>query len=167
MPSSRWLARAMVRQVDISRDGVVIELGAGSGVVTYALLEAGVKPENLLVVERDPHLYRVLLKHFPGIKVVPWDAMHLTEELARHGIGKVNAIVSSLPLLAMPTVVQNSIVEQMLATICGKGPLIQFTYGPKSPINRKQRHPHHATAKRAALVMRNIPPATVWKYETP
>lgn len=165
-PSSRWLARAMAKHVDGSKPGLVIELGAGSGVVTYALLEAGVKPENLLVVEREPVLCRMLVKHFPGVQVVEWDAMQLHEELERLGSPRVNAVVSSLPLLAMPITVREAIARQMLAAVQGAGPLIQFTYGPKSPIRRKLLAKHQAKARRAALVMRNIPPATVWKYES-
>ena len=54
-PSGRQLARMMVDQLpnDCSR---VVELGAGTGVFTRALLDAGIAPSQLLVVEINPSL---------------------------------------------------------------------------------------------------------------
>src|SRR5271170_2896218 len=60
LPSSRGLARAMASGVDVSRPGAVVELGAGTGVVTHALLKIGVAPENLVVIERDERLHRLM-----------------------------------------------------------------------------------------------------------
>ena len=46
-PSSPALAEAIAADVDIARDGLVIELGPGTGVVTEALLSRGVAPGRL------------------------------------------------------------------------------------------------------------------------
>ena len=51
-PSSKSLARAMARQVDLSEEGMVVELGAGTGAVTHALALA-IPAERLLIVERE------------------------------------------------------------------------------------------------------------------
>ena len=48
-PSSQKLARCMVSSIDVQQEGLVIELGAGTGVMTQALLDHSVKPENLVV----------------------------------------------------------------------------------------------------------------------
>jgi len=42
-PSSPALARVIAAEVDLSREGLVIELGPGTGVVTEALLERGLR----------------------------------------------------------------------------------------------------------------------------
>ncbi|MCG8099531.1 MAG: phospholipid methyltransferase, partial [Candidatus Thiodiazotropha taylori] len=46
-PSSDCLAQAMAAQVN-SMNGLTIELGAGTGAVTSALLDRGINPKRLL-----------------------------------------------------------------------------------------------------------------------
>ena len=53
-PSSKVLARAMARYVDPDGEGPVIELGPGTGPVTEALVESGVNPSRLVLVEFNP-----------------------------------------------------------------------------------------------------------------
>src|SRR5258708_5267818 len=68
-PASRYLARAMADQVAPDQ-GLVIELGAGTGNVTQALLDAGLPPDRLIVVERDPAFYILLKQRFPFLKIL-------------------------------------------------------------------------------------------------
>jgi phospholipid N-methyltransferase len=73
-PSSTQLAKAMASGLP-DNEGLVIELGGGTGPITHALLEAGVRPDHLVVIERDPHFHRYLQQRFPGINVVCGDAL--------------------------------------------------------------------------------------------
>ncbi len=164
VPSSRWLARAMVQQIDKDAPGVILELGAGTGVVTHALLLAGIAPEKLLVLEREPKLHALLVAHYPTLNTVCADAVKLDEVLKSQGITQVNAIVSSLPLLSMPRSVRRAIVQQMAAAIGNAGRIIQFTYGPKSPIGKHSQDKCHISGSKVKTVLANIPPAHVWVY---
>jgi phosphatidylethanolamine/phosphatidyl-N-methylethanolamine N-methyltransferase len=155
LPSSRGLARAMASQVDLSREGAVVELGAGTGVVTQALLEAGIAHDKLLVIERDKKLHSLLHAIFHDLKVLCADALELEDVLKNSGINKVNAIVSSLPFITMPVAIRHGIQEQII---------IQFTYGPKSPINRSEMKRYGLVGQRVKLVLVNVPPAHVWVY---
>src|SRR5260370_42026259 len=116
-PSSRYLARAMATQVDLRRAEPVIELGGGTGSVTKALLEAGLPVERLIVVERDVRLYKMLRRRFPQLRVVLGDARHLVELLPPLGIDAVSAVVSSLPLVAMPKMMRRQIIDQSFALL--------------------------------------------------
>lgn len=165
IPSSRFLARTLARQIDVHRAGMVVELGAGTGVVTKALLEGGVKPERLIVVERDRRLAHLLHRHFPELKIIRGDAAKLSELLAKHHVHKINAIVSSLPLLSMPAQLYGGVVEQMLAVLPQDGVLLQYTYGPASPIERRILKREGVKGERLGKVWLNMPPAVVWKYE--
>ena len=51
MPSGKMLARTMARYVDPLVPGPVIELGPGTGAVTEALVEHGIEPSRLVLVE--------------------------------------------------------------------------------------------------------------------
>ena len=165
LPSSKALARAMASAVDLHRAGAVVELGAGTGVVTHALLQVGVKPENLVVIERDESLHALISNHFQHLKILKADAIELDTVLESIGVTKINAVVSSLPFLVMPKEVRNAIQAQMAKVIGDEGVIVQFTYGPKSPITAAQMRKNHLVGKRHKLVVANVPPAHVWIYK--
>ncbi|MEQ1790206.1 MAG: rRNA adenine N-6-methyltransferase family protein [Rickettsiales bacterium] len=164
LPSSRSLARAMVAQIDMSRAGSIIELGAGTGMMTQALLEADVPRDRLLVIERDKKLHALLHAVFHDLKVLCADAMNLDKVLKEHDMQNVNAIVSSLPFITMPVAVAHSIQEQMANAIGKDGMIVQFTYGTKSPIKDRELKRFGLVGKRVKLVLINVPPAHVWVY---
>jgi phosphatidylethanolamine/phosphatidyl-N-methylethanolamine N-methyltransferase len=161
-PSSRFLARAMARQVDIRQARLVIELGGGTGSITRALLAAGLAPERLVVVEREERLYRRLVEQFPGLRVLRGDAAQLVALLRPLGVTSASTIVSSLPLLSMPKRLRHRIVEQSFALLGARGSLVQFTYGIASPLPARD---FAVTGRVAARVWRNLPPAFVWRFE--
>ena len=71
------------------------------------------------------------------------------------------AIVSGLPLLTFPRPLQDEIVHAAFAFLAPGAPLLQFTYGPMSPIARDRLKLEGRVAKR---VIGNLPPASVWIY---
>src|SRR5512143_2865500 len=73
-PSSRRLAKNVASRVPVSGDGLVIELGGGTGVVTHALLQRGIAPGRLVVIERSAVFVRHLRKRFPDVQIVHGDA---------------------------------------------------------------------------------------------
>lgn len=161
-PSSRFLGRAMARQIDLRQTRLVVELGGGTGSITRALLAAGLAPEKLVVVENDERLHRLLAERFPEVRVVHGDAAQLVQLLRPLGISAVSAVVSSLPLLSMPKRLRHRIVEQSFALLGERGCLVQFTYGIASPLPERE---FPVAGKVMALVWRNIPPAFVWRYQ--
>jgi phosphatidylethanolamine/phosphatidyl-N-methylethanolamine N-methyltransferase len=164
VPSSRWLARAMAGQVKLAKPGAVIELGAGTGAVTQALLATGIAHDRLLIIERDPKLFSLLHAHYHDLKVLCADAMKLDDVLASLEITRVNTVVSSLPLLSMPKPVRRAIEQQMAIAIGKTGRIVQFTYGPKSPIGKDTLKKYKLKGRRTKMVIANVPPAHVWVY---
>jgi phosphatidylethanolamine/phosphatidyl-N-methylethanolamine N-methyltransferase len=164
IPSGEPLARVMAAQVDSALSGGVVELGAGTGSVTRALLGAGVDPGDLVVNERDETLYRLLIRRFPGLRILQGDAVHLRDMLAREGVGGVRCIVSSLPLLVMAQGVREAILRQSFELMGAEGVFIQYTYGPVSPVAEEQLRRLGLRGRVAERVWRNVPPATVWRF---
>lgn len=170
VPSGRLLAEAMARTTFAEmkgREGHVIELGAGTGEVTKALLAAGIPPERLALVERDPELASFLRRHFAGPRIVEGDAARLPRILADQGIGSVSAIVSSLPLLSLPADVVRGIVEGVFDALPRGGALVQFTYGPAQPVPRSLSQSLRLVGTRGPRIWRNMPPAVVWTFRRP
>lgn len=167
VPSGRPLAEAMA-QATLSamrdREGHVVELGAGTGQVTQALLDAGIAPARLAMVERDAELARFLRQHFPAPRTVEGDAMRLPDLLREHGVERVAAVVSSLPLLSLPGEVVDGIVQGVFDALPMGGSLVQFTYGPKPPVPRGLRERLRLAGSHGPRIWRNVPPAVVWTF---
>lgn len=164
VPSSRRLAEAMARQIppEARHDSApVVELGGGTGSITRGILESGVPPHRLIVLERDPGLAELLVKRFRGITVLCGDAQDLQTLLADRGISRVAAVISGLPLLLFPEEARRQVVDACFAVLPPGRPLVQFTYGFNAPL---PPHEHHLHARRVARVFRNVPPAFVWTF---
>src|ERR1700730_7900166 len=99
-PSTHYLANEMASQIPLDCQGIIIELGAGTGVVTEALLAHGIDPKRIIVIDQLPSFVAKLRQRFPMIKVIEGDAIYLTQFLK--DTSGVEAVVSSLPLLSLP-----------------------------------------------------------------
>lgn len=170
VPSGRLLAEAMARTTlgaIQGRDGHVIELGAGTGQVTRALLAAGIPGDRLALIERDPELAAFLRRHFRGPQIIEGDAARLPRLLAAHRVEEVAAVVSSLPLLSLPAEVVNGIVHGVFEVMPRGAALVQFTYGPSQPVPRGLREGLRLVGARGRRIWRNVPPAVVWTFRRP
>ncbi len=165
VPSSKTLAREFAAEIDPHREGFVVELGGGTGIVTEALLEMGMEPSQLVIVERDENLYKLLLRRFPKAIVLRGDAMNLKSLLSHHGIHPVSGIISSLPLLSMPPSVRKAILEQVFKVLPADGYFTQFTYGLLSPIPKEHMRELAIKGEPRKRVWRNFPPARIWRFE--
>lgn len=159
-PSSPQLARFIAGCVG-SRNQSVLEIGAGTGAITTELVRKAVDPANLLVMERDARLARLLRETFPEVRVRCGDALHCREFLAEPGVRGVQTIVSSLPLRNMEPGQREAVADAMLSALPANGQLIQYTYAPFCPI---RVNPLEFSAECAGRVWTNLPPASVWRF---
>jgi phosphatidylethanolamine/phosphatidyl-N-methylethanolamine N-methyltransferase len=163
MPSSKVLARTMARHVDPSVEGPVIELGPGTGPVTSALVEQGIHPSRLVLVEFNPDFCRLLRKRYPEATVVSGDAYRLRQVLQDKLESPASAIVSSLPLLTKPPRTRLRLMADVVSLTRKGAPFVQFTYGLLPPIPKNLAS---LAAEASNLIWLNIPPARVWVYRT-
>ena len=154
-PSSPRLAAAMASFVESSNQ-VVVELGAGTGPVTRALLDEGVDPERLIAIEHSPRLAQKLHEQFPNVKVIQGDAGEMRRYLGDH-VGRVGAVVSSLPLRSLPAQTVAKIVAEIEHVLAPEGVVIQFTYDPR--VGRRFDEAFERIGQR--WVWNNLPPARV------
>jgi phosphatidylethanolamine/phosphatidyl-N-methylethanolamine N-methyltransferase len=159
-PSSRRLAKNVASRVPCRGDGLVVELGGGTGAVTQALLQQGVAPGRLTVVESSSVFVRHLRARFPGVTILQGDAARLGELLPRDSC--IDAIVSSLPLRSLPAREASAIVAQWGALVGEGGIVIQFTYALRDTGNLSLP----GFLQRANdIVWANCPPARVLALE--
>ena len=161
MPSGMPLAAAMAAQVPRG-EGLVVELGGGTGSITAGLLHAGIRPEELVVVERD----RRLRHRFPACRVLCGDACRLADLLDEHGIdAPVKTVVSSLPMLSMTPLQRLRLMRGVGRVLRAGGTMVQYTYGLGCPVPARTLARGRVEARRIARVWRNLPPASVWRFE--
>jgi phosphatidylethanolamine/phosphatidyl-N-methylethanolamine N-methyltransferase len=160
-PSGKPLARAMASYVDPDLDGSVIELGPGTGAVTAALVEQGIDPERLVLVEFNPSFCRLLRARYPEATVVQGDA-YAIRRLAGSLIRRpAAAVVSSLPLFTKPLKFRLRLVNDAFDLMHPRAPFIQFTYAVVPPIPKELEG---ATTECSERIWLNLPPARVWVY---
>lgn len=160
-PSSNELAELMASEIT-SATGPVIELGPGTGVFTRALLERGVKEEDVTLVECRSDFVELLELRFPEARVLRMDAGHLH----RHTLfedAPVGAVVSGLPLLNMSPKTILSVLIGAFAHMRPEGAFYQFTYGPRCPVSRPFLDRLGLKATCLGLALFNIPPAAVYR----
>ena len=161
MPSSKALARTMARYVDASASGPVIELGPGTGPVTEAMVERGVDPSRLVLVEFNPDFCRLLRTRYPRATVVQGDAYRLRRLLDTYIRSPASAIVSGLPLVTKPVRTRLRLISDAMALLAPGAPFVQFTYAMVTPIPKAL---NGIKAEASELIWMNVPPARVWVY---
>lgn len=160
IPSSAALCERVVRHTCRAPDEAVLELGAGTGVISRALLEGGIPPERLIVVEIVPEMASHLRDVLPGVDVIEGDARDLANLLPRHWHGRIGSVVCGIPLVLLPLVEQRRFIDAIEAVAPGRG-FLHYSYCATSPLPWRK---HALTARREAWTPLNFPPASVWRY---
>jgi len=156
-PSGPALARAIAAQVNPQRPGLVVELGAGTGTVTAALLQHGIPTERLVLFESIPNFHQLLSRQFPRAKIFCADAFQFDRFLP--GDATIAAVISGLPLLNHPVARRAQLIETALDCQGLGGQFVQLSYGWWPPVPAGA---HLSLSK--LTVWRNLPPAHVWVY---
>ena len=162
-PSGKILAQRMAAVVDPMVAGPVVELGPGTGPVTQALLQRGVAPERLFLVEYSKDFASLLRQRFPGVTVIEGDAYAIGEALAGHVDQPLAAVVSSLPLLTKPEGERTRLLEAAFRLMLPGSPFVQFTYMNSSPVPLTGGFEANVSRR----IWKNLPPARIWTYRRP
>lgn len=161
-PSSRHLADLMV--TGMGPGARVIELGAGTGVVTQAILDTGVAAQDLIVIEQSEEFAELLAERFPGVTVVRGNAISLRRHLAGLS-GPADFVISGLPLLLFPSRSKARVLSQVFKSLKPGGYFHQFTYGGRCPVPRSLLRSLGLKASFLKFSLFNLPPAFVYRLQ--
>lgn len=158
--SGSELADVMVERAQIRAGQTVVEVGAGTGVVTQALLDV---TDLALVLEPHPPFVQTLRSRFPGLKLAEGPARDLPALL--HS-GTVDRVVSSLPWAAWRASDQLRELEGILSVLRDDGVLVTFSYVHSVILPGFQRFEEALVDRfdevdRSEVTWRNLPPAFV------
>jgi phosphatidylethanolamine/phosphatidyl-N-methylethanolamine N-methyltransferase len=161
LPSGPRVATVLARQMQLERDGPVLELGAGTGTITGGLIAGGCPPERLVLVESEPELTKHLRAHYPGTRAICGDAKRIDAVLDAIGIQRLATVISTLPIAWFSVEEQRDVVLPCLKRLGRGGHFIQITNAPVSPIADRRLH---INAARVDAVWFHFLPVQVWRY---
>jgi phosphatidylethanolamine/phosphatidyl-N-methylethanolamine N-methyltransferase len=160
-PSNRHLAAAVAAQIPAGAAGPVLELGAGTGSVTQAIIDRGIAPARVVAVETDPAFAGMLRGRFACSPILEGDAFAFEALLQAARIeGKFDAIVSGLPVIGHSEAQRTALLRMALARLKPGRPFIQFSYAfwppyPPAP---------DIAVRHAPTFWRNFPPMNIWVH---
>jgi phospholipid N-methyltransferase len=167
-PSSRWLARAMVADMELTQARVVVELGPGTGSFTGAIQEAIGAQAFFMAVEVDPLFSRQLAKRFPRLVVVNDTAERLAHYLEQHGQAEADSILCGIPWAGFSDDLQRRLMQSVCESLRPGGRFATFAYIHASwlPSARRFRlllESWFSHVDTTPVIWRNLPPAFVYR----
>jgi len=158
-PSSRFLINKYIEEMDFKKTGLVIELGAGNGNFTKAVLKKLNKSQKLLSFETNKKLFTCLENmNNRRLTAINDKAENMETYLKQYKLGKADYILSELPLNAWDKKTAINIIETAKRNLAPGGKYIQFTYLPKNHLLFKK----YFKNIKIKYVLLNIPPAFVY-----
>jgi phosphatidylethanolamine/phosphatidyl-N-methylethanolamine N-methyltransferase len=161
-PSSPYLAKHMV--TGIGPGSRVVELGAGTGIVTQAILAAGVEPKDLVALEQNGEFTDLLKERFPNVVVAKANALELQDHINTLA-GPPDFVISGLPLMLFTAKQKSRLISRSFESLGPNGFFHQFTYGGKCPVERSILDPIGLKATFLKLALLNLPPAFIYRLE--
>jgi len=165
-PSGQQLGGLMIAALPAGVRNIV-ELGAGTGAITEALVRSGFPPEQIFAVEMNLVLHEFLAYRFPTLHLVHADARHLAKLITSSetfACGEIDAVLSSLGLLSMPRELQYDILAAAFAVLGENGIFVQYTYGLAGPLDKQVQRQLKLSCTPIGWAWRNFPPARIFVY---
>lgn len=161
VPSSPALVQKIVAPLRGQTHRYLVELGAGTGVMTRALLELQPRPDRVLVFETDTASSALLIKRFAGdkcLEILNEDARNLGIILQARRIESVDAIICSLPFASLGQVASEAILRAAADALSAEGLFVAFQYTTLlRPLFER-----FFDIEKVHFVMLNVPPAFVY-----
>ena len=172
--SSRTLAKRLATVVRCQGNGaqVVVEVGAGAGEVTEAIVERAAPGTTVIAIEKDPELAERLRARGLAADVVTADALTLPALLTQRGLVQVDVIVSVLPWTLLPPARQREFLDVFHRVLHPDGVFTAVAYssGYWTPTARRFRaelHRRFHEVVPSRTTWRNLPPAMTYICRQP
>ncbi len=162
-PSSSFLAKKMLQDIDFSTAKVIVELGPGTGVFTKKIIEKMTPDTQLFVFELNEAFIHSLQRKIqdPRVHLIHDSAENIGQYLAEKGIKEADAVISSLPLTNFPKEVKENILDESKRIMKKEGYYVQFQYS----LNAKKLIKERFSKVEIRFTPINFPPAFVYSCQ--
>jgi len=130
IPSSPFLVKQLMEQIEWERAQVVVEFGPGVGTITRKLLKHMRPDAVLLVIELNNDFVEYLSNAIrdPRLRIVHGSAAHVRRILAEQGLAPADYIISSIPYSLLPEPLRREIVVESRHALKAQGSLLGFQF---------------------------------------
>ncbi|HLD43642.1 MAG TPA: ribosomal RNA adenine dimethylase domain-containing protein [Candidatus Nanoarchaeia archaeon] len=163
LPSSKYVADLILRQVDFSQLESIVEFGPGTGAFTEGILERMDVNTLFFCIEKNKEFYGMLVRKYPCIPVYNDSADQIGSYLGRFGLTGVDAIISSLPWSNFEESLQARILKETSDSLNPGGRFITIAYKPWHMLRKGRRfskllHEYFSDVKETRTVWLNVFP---------
>jgi len=155
-PSSAWLVEALLAPIPWGTS-TIVELGAGTGVITREILKRLPPGGRAFIFEQDAGLRAALQEAYPQFTVEA-HAEQLYSVVTNAGIEQVDCVVSALPFTTLPEQTREVILADVLQVLKPGGLFIAFQYS----LHMRERFCTRFDQVTLRYVPFNVPPAFVY-----
>jgi len=171
-PSSRTLAREMLRGIPLTPASRIVELGPGTGVFTREVIRQLPAGGKFLAVDIDPRFCRELRDRWPALDCECGSAADVSAMIAARGWTGVDHIISGLPFASLPAALSRSILSAVQSVLHRGGTFTTFQYihaypSPPAKAFRREMAARFGPLVARRAVFRNLPPAFVLSWRQP
>ncbi len=162
LPTSGRAVRNMLDLAEFEQARLVVELGAGTGVYTAAVLDRLGPQAELIAFEIDSRLADGLQRKLPDprLRVVAGSAEGLPEVLNGR---RPQVVVSALPFTSLPVGIGRLILERTARVLAPGGVLLVLQYSPL--LTAELSRLFGSLTRRVSLL--NVPPAFLFACRDP
>lgn len=157
-PAGRALALEHCRYVDPGRPQTIVEVGAGTGAVTRAVLGRLHPASRVIAVEVDADLAACLRRSCARAEVLACDARDLRAHLDRLEVRRIDVMISCLG----PKLVPRAVHESVLGCLARWGRDAWFAQQTLIPSLYRRMYERLFGEVDFRLVMANLPPGGVY-----
>ncbi len=160
-PSSQYLVRGMLNQVDFQQGRRIVEYGPGTGVFTIEIMRRLAPEAQLLALDTEDHFITDLRERLPDPRLIAvrGSAAQIERHIAALGWAGADVIISGIPYTAMPAALRLTILQASARALAPGGLFIAYQYSPYIRPLLGQIFRQVETG----WVPRNLPPAFYFK----
>lgn len=161
LPSSKRLAKKMMKGIDFHHAKYIVEYGPGTGVFTDEIIERRDKDTIVMLIENNDDFYKIIserYKHEKNLIIVNGSAENVDMYLEEHHISHIDFVVSGLPFASLPKEVSNTILTKTKKHLKDDGKFITFQY---TQFKREFINQYFSSIE-VEKELRNVPPAYVF-----
>lgn len=131
LPSSKYLAKKMLENIDFSSANCIVEYGPGTGIFSEKIMKRRMKDTIIFLLESNQEFYEILKEKYkdePNVYIINDSAEYIGKYLKVHNIQWIDYIVSGIPFASLPKSISINILKNTQKYIREDGKFITFQY---------------------------------------
>ena len=130
VPSSRFLVRTLLSQIEWDRARILVEYGPGVGTFTREILRKMRPDATLVVIELNPTFVSFLRHEIrdPRLRVIYGSAAGVRTVLEEIGSPSADYIISGIPYSTMPDSARREILRESRQMLSPKGAFLVYQF---------------------------------------